>query len=294
MKILVAGRHGQIAQSLIERVVAFPQFELTAMGRPQADLKRPQALRRLIENLRPALIINAAAYTAVDMAENDPTAFLVNRDGARSLAEAASAVEARLIHLSTDYVFDGSGDVPRDENASTGPINAYGRSKLEGEEAVRAVFFETTIVRTAWVYSPFGTNFVRTMMNAAKTGNCLSVVADQFGSPTSALDVADGLLALAGHISAGSNIGRGETYHLAGSPSASWAQFAQAIMAECAAIGEPSAKIDPIPSELWPTPATRPRNSRLDSNKFARDVGYIMPQWPRSLAAVVHRIAEER
>lgn len=284
MKILVAGRRGQVAQSLVERAAAFPQFDLIAIGRPEGDLTRPEAFFQLVKDLRPAVVINAAAYTAVDQAEGDPATSLVNRDGARSLAEAAKRVGASFIHLSTDYVFDGSGDVARDESAPTAPLCAYGRSKLAGEEAVQNADPNALILRTAWVYSPFGLNFVRTMMKAAAERDELRVVSDQRGNPTSALDLADAILVAA-------RAGESGLFHLAGTGSASWAEFAEAIMGECGRLGLPAAKIVPIATRDYPTLARRPMNSILDSSRFAKRFGFVMPDWRSSLRPVVERLA---
>ena len=231
------------------------------------------------------MVVNAAAFTAVDAAEEEEArAFAINAAGAGEAARFAAEAGARFIHISTDYVFDGSGNAERDESAPTGPLGAYGRSKLAGEEAVRAAAPDALILRTAWVYSPFGHNFVRTMMKLAQGRDELRVVADQRGNPTSALDLADGILVAA-------RSGDGGVYHLAGTGSASWAEFAEAIMDECRRLGLPAAKIVPIPTAEYPTPAKRPMNSMLDSSRFAERFGFVMPDWRSSLRIVVERLA---
>ena len=200
---------------------------------------------------------------------------------------AAAKVGAAVIHVSTDYVFDGSGTGPYREDAAVNPLGVYGRSKLAGEEQVRAANPGHAIVRTAWVYSPFGRNFVKSIMAAAIVRDRLTVVDDQRGSPSSALDLADGLLAMAQ-----SGDGWGETYHLAGGGEASWCEFAREIMAQCAANGLPHAPVDPIRTEDWPMRAARPSNSVLDSSKFERVFAFFMPDWRTSLSAVVARLAQ--
>ncbi len=291
MRLLVIGRHGQLASCLAERAAARPDTELTMLGRPEIDLERLETLEAAIGDAAPDLIVNAAAYTAVDQAEDEPErAHKVNAEAPGLIAAAARAAGAPLIHVSTDYVFDGNSAQPYREDASTNPQSVYGRTKLAGEEAVRQAMGDYLIVRTAWVYSPFGKNFVRTMMTLAQTRDRLSVVADQRGNPSSAHDLADGLLAAAAALAAGRG-GTG-TYHLAGTGAASWFEFAAAIQEECARAGLPSAHVQPIATADWPTRAARPANSVLDCSKFASDFGYRMPEWRRSLPLVVSQIAE--
>jgi len=287
MKLLVLGEKGQLAQSLVERAAAAGGIEIRAFGRVAIDLEKPETVASAIEAERPDVIINTAAYTAVDAAEDEEAkAFAVNAVGAGEAARASAAAGAKFVHISTDYVFDGSGREARDETAATRPLGAYGRSKLAGEAAVREAYPGVLIVRTAWVYSPFGHNFARTMMNAAKQRDELRVVADQRGNPTSALDLADGLLAAARQ-----GWDEGETLHLAGTGSASWAEFAEAIMDECRERGLPAARIVRIPTSDYPTPAERPLNSMLDSSRFQARFGFAMPDWRDSLGAVVERLA---
>jgi len=264
------------------------------VGRPEVDLEHPDSLRHAVISSGAGIVINAAAYTAVDQAEDEPDrAWAQNAEGVRVLAETARDVGARLIHVSTDYVFDGSGDTSRREDDSTGPAGVYGRTKLAGEEAVRAILPGHAIVRTAWVYSPFGRNFVKTMLELGRTRPGLSVVGDQVGNPTSALDLADGLLALVRTWEREPDLGAGATYHLAGTGSASWAEFAREIFALSAERGGPSAEVEAIATADWPARAPRPLNSRLDSSLFAETFGYRAPPWRESLALVVERLLAE-
>lgn len=289
MRILVTGTEGQLARSLVERARLHPEVDLVTIGRPDVDLETPGSAAAAIERAAPDIVINAAAYTAVDQAEDEPDrAFRINSDAAGEVATAAAKAGAAVIHVSTDYVFDGDGTGPYREDAAVNPLGVYGRSKLAGEEKVRAANPRHAIVRTAWVYSPFGRNFVKSIMTAAGVRDRLSVVDDQRGSPSSALDLADGLLAMA---KAGN--GWGETYHLAGRGQASWCEFAREIMAQCAANDLPHVPVDPIRTEDWPTKAVRPRNSVLDSGKFEQAFSFAMPDWRTSLSAVVERLARE-
>jgi dTDP-4-dehydrorhamnose reductase len=292
MKVLVTGKEGQLVKSLLERSQGRPGLRLTALGRPDLDLEQPGSAAEAIARFAPDVVINAAAYTAVDQAEDEPDrAFRINGEAAGEVAAAARAAGARIIHISTDYVFDGGGEGAYAEDAPVNPLGVYGRSKLAGEEQVRSANPHHAIVRTAWVYSPFGKNFLKTMIALGATRDLVTVVADQYGNPSSALDLADGLLAVVERWSQGAGSGLGETYHLAGTGSASWYDFAAFIFAELAALGLPSAEVQPLSTADWPTKAVRPRNSRLDSSKFARDFGFEMPAWQSSTALAVRRLA---
>lgn len=289
MKILVTGTEGQVARSLVERSARHPDVELVAIGRPELDLERPGSAASAIARAAPDVVINAAAYTAVDQAEDEPErAFRINADAAGEVAEGAARARAAVIQISTDYVFDGQGEGAYREDAAVNPLGVYGRSKLAGEELVRSANARHAIVRTAWVYSPFGRNFVKSIMAAARVRERLTVVGDQRGSPSSALDLADGLLTMAK-----SDIGWGETYHLGGSATASWCEFAREIMTACAELGLPHVPVEPIRTEDWPTRAVRPRNSELDSSKFVRVFGFTMPGWQASTHEVVARLADD-
>lgn len=288
MRILLTGREGQVAQSLREKVSEWPELELIPAGRPEVDLAEPGSVARVIRAVSPDLVINAAAYTAVDQAEDEPElAFRVNAGAAGEAAAAARNVNAAILHLSTDYVFDGRASTAYGEDAPTNPLSIYGRSKLAGEEAVRAANPDHIILRTAWVYSPFGRNFVRTMVAAARDRDVLNVVDDQHGSPTSALDLADAILAIARQWPPDS----GRTYHLAGSGSASWFELAETVMANCRRLGLTAAEVHPITTADWPTRAVRPAHAVLDCTKVERDLGIRLPDWRDSVAATVERLA---
>lgn len=293
MKIAVTGCQGQLSRSLRERGRG-RGLELIMLGRPDFDLDVPESISRAIEATRPDIVVNAAAYTAVDAAEDEPErAFRINGAAAGEVAAAAQAVGARVVHISTDYVFDGTLAEPYGEDAIPSPAGVYGRSKLEGEERVRRNNPEFVIARTAWVYSPFGKNFVRTMMALARDRDEVSVVDDQRGSPTCALDLADGVLALAERWAVGGRQGLGSTYHLAGTGDATWFELAQHVMQECARLNLPSAKVKPVHTADWATKAKRPANSMLDSGRFAAEFGFTMPHWRQSVTKVVERLASE-
>ena len=283
MRMLVIGRHGQLAQSLAER----GGDGVTLIGRPELDLAIPGSASAAIGVARPDLIVNAAAFTAVDLAETEePQATRINADAAGEIAIAARDLGVPLIHISTDYVFGGTATAPIDEGAETDPIGAYGRSKLAGEIAVRAATDDHIILRTSWLVSPFGKNFVRTMVDLGQQRETLSVVGDQHGNPTSALDLADAILMVA----ANAHRGRGQTYHVAGSGIASWFDVAVAVQDELARLGKKSATVAPITTADWPTPARRPAYSALDCSKFTRDFGVAMPDWRASLRPIVERL----
>ena len=281
-----------MARSLVERATNVPGIELTAIGRPTFDLAVPGLAGDVIGKHNPDLVINTAADTDVDGAEeHQQLAMRLNAEAAGEVAAAARAAGAAIIQLSTDYVFDGNAAKPYSEDASVRPLNAYGRTKLAGEEAVRAANPDHLILRTAWVYSLFGRNFVKTIFDAAKERDELRVVADQRGSPTSALDLADALLGVAQRWRGGRPAGAGQTYHLAGSGEASWADIAGEVMSQHRELGLRAASILPIPWKDWPMRAARPQFSALDSGKFAHDFGIRLPDWRQSVAKVVRRLA---
>ena len=291
MKLLIVGRDGQLARSLAERAGA--GWQCVFLGRDALDLRQPATIAEAIDLERPDALVNTAAYTAVDAAEDDEDgAFAVNARAPGVLATTAARHRLPFVHVSTDYVFDGSGSSMLDESTSTCPIGAYGRSKLAGEEAVAAADGDALVIRTAWVYSPFGKNFVKTMLALAATRDEVSVVADQFGTPTNALDLADGILA-----ALETRRARGSfpvpLAHLAGQGSASWFDVASEVMSASAALGAASAVVRPIDTAGFPTRARRPANSRLDSTLFARTFGYVAPDWRQSVHAVVARLVTE-
>lgn len=289
MKILVTGREGQVARSLAERNDA---HELVFTARPGFDLADPDSIVRTVHDVRPDLVISAAAYTAVDQAEDEPElAMAINGAAPGKIGRAAAAIGAPVLHLSTDYVFDGCGDHAWHEKDPTRPIGVYGKTKLAGEEALAVSGATFAILRTAWVYSPFGSNFVKTMLRLAEARDALEVVNDQHGNPTSALDIADALFAVANVWKHEPRHGANEWYHFAGTGSTSWADFARAIFVESARHGGSTCAVAGIPTCEYPTKATRPANSRLNSAKFARTFGYEAPCWNLSLADTVTRLA---
>ena len=291
MKVLITGRDGQLARSLAERAAGQPNLSLHFAARPACDLAVRGSAAAAIRTAQPDLVISAAAYTAVDKAEAEPDlAHRINADAAGEIAEAAAAVGAPLIHVSTDYVFGGTGAAPMREDEPIAPLGAYGRTKAEGEAAVRAGQGDHLILRTAWVYSPFGANFVKTMLRLSRDREEIAVVAAQVGSPTNALDLAEVILSLASRRATGDRAGWGETYHAAGSGQASWAEFAAEIMRVSGA----ATRIRPIPTSDFPTPAKRPAWSVLDGSKLRHAFGLALPEWKDSLAPVVKRLLDER
>jgi dTDP-4-dehydrorhamnose reductase len=289
MRIAVTGSKGQVATSLIER--AGGKAEVIALGRPAFDLVDRASVLASLEAARPDVIVNAAAYTAVDKAEADEAlATRVNGEGAGHVAEAAARLGVPLLHLSTDYVFAGALDRAYREDDPTGPTGAYGRSKLMGEQLVAERCGDSVILRTAWVYSPFGANFVRTMLRLNETRDEVGVVADQRGNPTSALDIADALIAVAARVKDDPSPALRGVFHMTGSGEGTWADFAESIFDEAAARGRRPTRVKRIATSDYPTPALRPANSRLDNEKLARVYGLRLPDWRVSVAACCDRL----
>ncbi|MDP8912955.1 MAG: dTDP-4-dehydrorhamnose reductase [Pseudomonadota bacterium] len=282
-----------MARSLAERARHHEAFEIQFVGRPEFDLEIEEKVERVTAAHRPDVIVNAAAYTAVDRAEADiETARRINAIGPALIAREAKRAGARLVHLSTDYVYDGQSPAPYSEGAAVNPINVYGKTKLLGEEGVRAELpDEHIIIRTSWVYSPFGSNFVKTMLNLARTRETVNVVSDQVGSPTSALDLAEGLLAAIARWRIDPVLGLGETYHLAGAGQTSWSGLADRIMEVSRDCGGASARIVPISTAEYPTAAARPRFSILDSAKFRSTFDFACEPWEVAVSRVVKRLA---
>ena len=294
MKILVTGRNGQIARSLAERVDGHPDVELVTTGRPQLDLADPRTVATAIAAARPDIVVSAAAYTAVDRAEDEPDqAQAINADGAGAVAAAAAAIGAAVIHLSTDYVFSGGKDGAYSEGDEPDPQTVYGRTKLAGEQAVAAANPRHVIVRTAWVYSPFGRNFVRTMLDLARQRDSVAVVADQWGNPTSALDIADGLFRIAAALSGDEPDEYHGVFHLAGAGSTNWSGLARLVFDESRSHGGPSATVEDIATAQYRTKALRPANSRLSCEKLGRVFGWQAPDWQASCRRVVARLVTE-
>jgi dTDP-4-dehydrorhamnose reductase len=289
VRLVVTGRDGQVAASLLEAGQAAAGVEVIAIGRPQLDLARPDTVIEAIAAAKPDIVVSAAAYTAVDQAEDEPDlAFAVNAVGAGKVAQAASRLGVPVIHLSTDYVFDGTKDAAYVETDATAPRSVYGASKLAGEQAVASANPHHLILRTAWVYSPFGKNFVKTMLRLAADRDEIAVVADQWGNPTSALDIADAILHAAARLHEGA--GTSGIYHLAGTGEANWSGFARHILDTSRVLGGPWARVRDIATMDYPTKARRPANSRLSSAKFAEAFGWNAPDWRQSTEAVVRRL----
>jgi dTDP-4-dehydrorhamnose reductase len=293
MRVVVTGRQGQVVCSLAERT-AGTDIEIVALGRPELDLAGPsREIVAAISNAKPDIVVSAAAYTHVDKAETErELAFSVNEQGARVVARAAREAGVPLIHLSTDYVFDGGKPAPYVEDDPTGPMGVYGASKLAGEHAVLAEHSDSVVLRTAWVYSPFGANFVKTMLRLAGDRDEIAVVADQLGNPSSALDIADGIIAVARNLATSSDSGRRGLFHMAGTGEATWAEFAEGIFAASKARGGPTANVRQIASADYPTVARRPANSRLDCGKLARVHGVQLPDWRNSVEQVIGKLLQ--
>ncbi len=294
MRFIVIGQEGQVARALAERASAHGATTVL-LGRPKLDLADPSGIEDILRETGGDLIVNAAAYTAVDQAEKEPElAEAINGIGPGVVAGAAMAMGIPVIHLSTDYVFDGSAERPYREDDEVRPLGVYGTSKLLGEQAVATEAEDHVILRTAWVYSPFGKNFVKTMLRLAADREEIGVVADQTGSPTSALDIADGIFAVGRNLleRPQDRTLRG-LFNMTGTGSATWAEFAAEIFALSARFGGPSAKVRPIATADYPTPAKRPANSRLDCTKLKTVHGVELPAWQGSLQTCVQRLIEE-
>jgi dTDP-4-dehydrorhamnose reductase len=289
MRLLVTGTNGQVARALVDRAGKLPAIAVVAVGRPQLDLENTATILPAIAEARPDVIVNAAAYTAVDKAETEPQlAFSINREGAAAVAAAARGLGVPLIHLSTDYVFSGSKTTAYVEDDETGPLGVYGKSKLAGELAVRTASAEALILRTSWVYSPFGSNFVKTMLRLAGERPQLRVVDDQVGTPTSALDLAEAILRIAPRVR--EKAGAGATFHVAGSGSTSWCGLAKQVFETSRLMGGPTADVVPISTPEYPTPARRPANSSLDTSAFHICFGHSLRDWRAGVEDTVGRI----
>lgn len=290
MKMLVTGCQGQVARSLAERARG-ARVAIRLAGRPELDLCRPETIAAAVERHAPEVIVSAAAYTAVDRAETErELAWRVNAEAPGHLARAAAAAGIPIIHLSTDYVFDGSGERPWRETDATAPLGVYGRTKLAGEAAVIEAGGRHVILRTAWVYSPFGSNFLRTMLRLAEARDEIGVVADQVGNPTSALDIADGVMRVAANLLGERSPNATGVFHMAGSGETSWAGMAEHVFACSQECGLPSARVLPISTADYPTPAQRPANSRLDCTRLGECHGVTLPDWRASVRDVVARL----
>jgi dTDP-4-dehydrorhamnose reductase len=289
--ILMFGATGQLARCMIEQA-AGAGVRLTALSRADVDLTDADAVRRAINAAVDCdLVVNAAAYTAVDQAESElDLAQQINAVSPGVMAQACADRDLGFIHVSTDYVFDGDKVGAYVETDPTNPQGAYGRTKLAGEAAVMAAHPRSVILRTSWVYSAFGKNFVKTMLRVGADRDELSVVADQFGCPTSAADIATAILTIARQVPLRPE--QSGIFHFAGTGETSWAGFADKIFELAAEQIGNRPVVRQITSAEYPTPAKRPANSRLNSTRFADQFGYSAPAWPDSLAVVLDRLAE--
>lgn len=277
--ILVFGKTGQVATELAR------QGDVVTLGRDQADLSDPAACAQIIRDSKPSAVINAAAYTAVDKAEEEEAlATVINGEAPTAMAKACAELDIPFVHISTDYVFDGSGEAPWMPSDATGPLGAYGRSKLVGEEGVRAAGGQYVILRTSWVFSAHGNNFVKTMLRLSETRDHLTVVADQIGGPTAAADIAATCLSIASQLQTGQ--GASGTYHYSGAPATSWACFARETFAQAGA----TVTVEDIPSSAYPTPARRPGNSRMDCSTLTENFKIEQPDWRISLGRVLEEL----
>jgi dTDP-4-dehydrorhamnose reductase len=297
VRVFVTGADdGQLARSLGEAAAVSSDVEVGFGAPPVMDLTRPQTILPAMEAFRPDVVVSAAAYTAVDRAESEPElAYAINRDGAGAVAAAAARLGAPIIHLSTDYVFDGAKDGAYVETDLPSPQGVYGRSKLEGEQAVAAANPRHLIARTSWMYAPFGTNFVRTMLRLSAERDGLRVVDDQIGCPTYAPDLADAILAVVRTWSRdGWKSEHAGVTHFAGPDAVTWCAFARQIMAGAAARGGRSVDVEAITTAQYPTPASRPANSRLSTARLQSLFGLRLPPLDRSLSKCLDRLLGER
>ncbi|MGK0270451.1 MAG: dTDP-4-dehydrorhamnose reductase [Cocleimonas sp.] len=287
MKILIAGKNGQVGRCLVDLLEAQNELTFLALGREELDITDPIQVDKIVSEFQPNIIINAAAYTAVDKAEQEnELANAINKDGPQNLAHAANKVNAAIIHISTDYVFDGDSLESYTESDMTAPQGEYGRSKLAGEQAVVQACPKHIILRTAWVFGEHGNNFVKTMLRLAKTRESLGVVADQFGGPTYAGDIANTILTISKQIADDSHVYG--IYHFSGFPHVNWHTFAEKIF-EIALeqnVHVQPIQVNPITTLDYPTPAKRPANSRLNCDKIHNEFGIKQSDWQAALVRI--------
>ena len=282
-KFLITGAHGQVGYCLVQQLQG--KHEILAVDRDELDITDETAVKNTIKNFHPNVIINAAAYTAVDRAETEvELSEAINVKGPKYLAKAAKSIDAAILHISTDYVFDGQIECKYKETDTTAPQSVYGRTKLEGEQAVAETNDKFIVLRTAWVFGEHGNNFVKTMLRLSKTRDTLSVVADQIGGPTYAADVARVLIHIAEQIIKGKNIEYG-IYNFTGEPYVSWYDFAKAIFSEAVSqkVLKKAPIVNPITTADYPTPAKRPANSRLDLTKIQQVFDIQPSNWQKAL-----------
>jgi dTDP-4-dehydrorhamnose reductase len=292
VRLFVIGTEGQLARSLCELAINTPNLTIDCSGRPKVDLLRKDSIELALSSFSPDLVINPAAYTAVDRAEKEAEiAFATNRDGAKNVAAAAARIGVPIIHLSTDYVFDGKKNGPYLETDPVAPQGIYGKSKLEGELSVAAANERHIILRTSWVYAPFGNNFVRTILRLSKERQKLTVVDDQIGCPTFAPDLAFAIVEIARKVLSNHWDSRfGGITHICGADEVSWCEFARKIMRLSQKISGHSVEVEAIPTEAYPTAAVRPKNSRLCCDRLASIFEIRMPSLKSSLEKCMQRL----
>ena len=287
MRVLITGAHGQVGQELMQSAPA--SWQVSGFGSKELDISDTQQVLNTIQQLQPQLIINAAAYTAVDQAESDQKrAYAVNQHGAHNLAQAAQSVDCPLLHISTDYVFDGQHNQPYTEHDTPAPNSVYGDSKWQGEQAITAICRKYIILRTSWVFGLHGNNFVKTMLRLGQERDALSIVSDQVGGPTSARSIAQALWQIAQQYQSSGDCPWG-TYHFSGAPTCSWYNFAEEIFAQAAALQliSKAPKLKPINTNEYPTPAKRPTYSVLDNSKIQQQLDITQSNWKTELALML-------
>jgi len=286
MRVAVTGKHGQVALALRDAAKSRRNMEVCHVGRPDLDLQDEKTVLPALKRVSPDVIVAAAAYTAVDEAEKQPElAYSINASGSAYVAQAAAILSVPVIYISTDYVFDGSKKSFYTEDDQPSPINVYGHTKLAGERAIIASGGRNIIVRTSWVFSPYGKNFVRSMLKLAEDRKEVRVVADQKGTPTSARDIAEAVLTIAERFSEETNTG--DVFNVSCTGAATWAQLARRVFQTSCRLGGPSADVEEIASSEFPTLAVRPSNSCLDNSKFACRFGLTFPRWEQRADEVV-------
>lgn len=283
MNILVFGKTGQVAHELLT------QAPVVALGRDQANLSDPESCVAAIESHSPTVVINAAAYTAVDKAEEEEAlATVINGAAPTAMARECAARAIPFVHISTDYVFDGGGETPWKEDDELAPVSAYGRSKLIGEQGIRAAGGRYAILRTSWVFSSLGNNFLKTMLRLSKTRSELNIVADQIGGPTPAKAIAKACLTVAEQL--GADASKAGTYHFSGAPDASWADFARVIFAEAGK----TMTVHGIPTSEYPAAVTRPLNSRLDCHTTFETFDIARPDWQAAIPSILRELEQKQ
>ncbi|MBJ6879709.1 dTDP-4-dehydrorhamnose reductase [Vibrio cholerae] len=295
MRVLVTGSRGQVGHCLAQQLSTMKDVVFLAVDRDQLDITHPAEVDAVVNEFKPNVIINAAAHTAVDRAEQETElSYAINRDGPQYLAQAAHKVGAVILHISTDYVFSGDKPSAYLETDPTAPQGVYGESKLAGEIAVAQACPRHIILRTAWVFGEHGNNFVKTMLRLAQTRDALGVVADQYGGPTYAGDIANTLLTMAKAIVEGKSTAFG-VYHFSGLPHVSWHEFACTIFdkARDQGILNKSLQVNAITTQEYPTPAKRPANSRLDTQKIHQHFGVVASDWKTALNHLIDYKSEE-